>query len=146
MLSTCGPTFSLLPGFSCSGNFGFSPQTTGYLTGSAVFSDNTMNLSPAVSLETISLSGIGGLNGQAVTAAVPNVVGLTQPAAGSTLTGAGLVTGSVSTASSSIVPSGSVIASNPPAGTQVNLGSSVKLLVSSGAGTTACTQSALLAQ
>ncbi len=133
-LSTCGPTLSLLPGFSCSLNFGFSPQSTGYLTGSAVFSDNTMNLSPAVSLETISLSGIGGLNGHAVTAAVPNVVGFTQPVAGLTLTGAGLVTGSISTASSSIVPSGSVIASNPAAGTQVSLGSSVKLLISSGAG------------
>ncbi|MGA8090545.1 MAG: MBG domain-containing protein [Terracidiphilus sp.] len=134
MLSTCGPTLSLLPGSSCSLNFGFSPQSTGYLTGSAVFSDNTMNLSPAVSLQTISLSGIGGLNGQSVTAAVPNVVGFTQPTASSTLTGAGLVTGSVSTAASSIVPSGSVIASNPAAGTQVALGSSVKLLISSGAG------------
>ena len=134
VVSTCGPTFSLLPGFSCSLNFGFSPQSTGYLTGSAVFSDNTMNLSPAVSLETISLGGIGGLNGQAVTAAVPNVVGFTQSVAGSSLTGAGLVTGAVSTASSSIVPSGSVIASNPAAGTQVSLGSSVKLLISSGAG------------
>ena len=146
VVSTCGPTFSLLPGFSCSLNFGFSPQSTGYLTGSAVFSDNTMNLSPAVSLETISLGGIGGLNGQAVTAAVPNVVGFTQSVAGSSLTGAGLVTGAVSTASSSIVPSGSVIASNPAAGTQVSLGSSVKLLISSGRGTTACTQSTLFAE
>ncbi len=134
VVSTCGPTLSLLPGAVCSESFGFLPQTTGYLTGSASFSDNTMNLSPAVSLQTISLSGIGGLNGQAVTAAVPNVVGLTLPAAGASLVGAGLVTGSVSTASSSIVPAGSVIASNPAAGTQVNLGSQVKLLISSGAG------------
>ena len=133
-LSTCGPTLSLLPGSSCSLNFGFLPQSTGYLTASAVFSDNTLNLSPGVSLQTISLSGIGGINGHAVTAAVPNVVGFTQSVAGSTLTSAGLITGSISTASSSIVPSGSVIASNPAAGSQVSLGSSVKLLISSGAG------------
>ena len=72
-------------------SFGFSPQSTGYLTGSAVFSDNTLNLSPRLSLQTVSLSGIGGVNGQAVTAAVPNVVGFTQSVAGTTLTGAGLV-------------------------------------------------------
>ena len=130
---TC-TTFSLVPGASCSESFSFTPQATGYFIATASFSDNTLNLSPAVVLQSIKMSGIGGLNGQAVTTAVPNVVGLTQPAAGSSLVGAGLVTGSVSTASSSIVPSGSVIASNPAAGTQVNLGSSVKLLVSSGAG------------
>jgi sugar lactone lactonase YvrE len=134
VLSTCGPTFSLPPGGTCSENFGFSPQSTGFQTGSAVFSDNTLNLSPLVVLQTINMTGIGGLNGHAVTAAVPNVVGFTQPVAGTTLTGAGLVTGSVSTASSGIIPSGNVIASNPAAGTQVSLGSSVKLLISSGPG------------
>ena len=134
VLSTCGPTFSLLPGSSCSENFGFVPQTTGYLTGSAIFSDNTLNLASTVVLQQVNMSGIGGINGQAVTAAVPNVVGLTQPAAGASLVGAGLVTGSISSASSSIVPAGSVIASNPAAGTQVSLGSPVKLLISTGAG------------
>ncbi|HEY2466539.1 MAG TPA: MBG domain-containing protein [Terracidiphilus sp.] len=134
VLSTCGPTFSLLPGSSCSENLGFSPQSTGYFTGTSSFSDNTLNLSPLVVLQTVNMTGIGGLNGHATTTAVPNVVGLAQPAAGTAITGAGLVTGSVSTAPSSIVPSGSVIASNPAAGTQVAINSSVKLQVSSGPG------------
>jgi hypothetical protein len=113
--------FPLAPGASCNESFSFTPQTTGYLTGTASFSDNTLNLSPLVSLQTINLSGNGGLNGQAVGVMVPNVVGLTQAAAATPITGVGLVMGTVSTASSSIVPSGSVIASNPAAGTQVTV-------------------------
>ncbi|MBS1801855.1 MAG: PASTA domain-containing protein [Acidobacteria bacterium] len=127
-------SFSLAPGASCLESFSFTPQTTGYFTGFASFSDNTMNLSPAVVHQQVNIAGVGGINGQATTTAVPNVVGLTQAAAGTALTNAGLVTGSVSTASSSVVPVGSVIASNPAAGTQVNLNSSVKLLISSGPG------------
>jgi sugar lactone lactonase YvrE len=130
--STCTSGFSLAPGASCSESFSFFPQTTGYLTGTAGFSDNTLNLSPFVSLQTISLTGNGGLNGQAVGVMVPNVVGLTQAAAAAPLTGAGLAMGTVSTASSNVVPSGSVIASNPAAGTQVSIGSAVRLLVSTG--------------
>jgi len=64
--------------------------------------------------------------------AVPNVVGQTQAAATTAITGAGLVVGTVTTASSSTVPSGSVISESPVAGTQVNLGSAVNLVVSSG--------------
>ena len=131
--SACGSGFSLLPGASCFESFSFSPQTTGYLTGTAAFSDNTLNLSPLVSLQTVILSGNGGLNGHAVGVAVPNVVGLTQAAATTAITGAGLAAGTVSTASNGIVPSGSVIASNPAAGTQVSAGSAVRLLVSTGA-------------
>ena len=130
--STCGSGFMLAPGVACSESFSFTPQTTGYLTGTAVFSDNTLNLSPSVVVQAVSLAGNGGLNGQAVGVAVPNVVGLTQSAAATALTGAGLASGTVSTASNSVVPSGSVIASNPAAGTQVNVGSAVRLLVSTG--------------
>src|SRR5205823_173905 len=68
--------------------------------------------------------------------AVPNVVGLTQAAATTTITGAGLVVGTVTTASSNTVPSGSVISENPVAGTQVNAGSAVNLVVSTGSGAT----------
>ena len=132
--STCNSSFSLAAGGQCLQSFNFTPQTTGYFSAAAVFSDNTLNLSPSVVVQNVNMTGVGGLNGQAVTAAVPNVVGFTQSVAGSTLTGAGLATGSISTASSSIVPSGSIIASNPPAGTQVSLGTQVKLLVSTGAG------------
>ena len=68
----------------------------------------------------------------AVAAAVPNVVGLTQAAATTAITGAGLVLGTVTTASSSTVPSGSVVSESPVAGTSVNTGSAVNLVVSSG--------------
>ena len=63
---------------------------------------------------------------------VPNVVGQTQAAATSSIQGLGLVVGTVTTASSSTVPSGSVISESPAAGMQVNPGSAVNLVVSSG--------------
>ena len=66
------------------------------------------------------------------TVLVPNVVGLTESAATTSITGAGLVVGTVSTASSSTVPSGSVISESPLAGTSVTAGSSVNLTVSTG--------------
>ncbi len=128
----CSGAFPLAPGATCSESFSFTPQTTGYLAGTASFSDNTLNLSPLVALQSVNLSGNGGLNGQAVGVLVPNVVGLTQAAGTTVITGAGLAPGTVSTASSSIIPSGSVIASNPAAGTQVMVGATVRLLVSTG--------------
>ena len=64
--------------------------------------------------------------------AVPNVVGQTQAAATTSITGAGLVVGTVSTASSSTVTAGNVISTNPAAATQVNLGSAVSVVVSTG--------------
>jgi beta-lactam-binding protein with PASTA domain len=64
---------------------------------------------------------------------VPNVVGLTQTAATTAITGAGLTVGTVTTQSSTTVPAGSVINQSPVGGTQVNLGSAVALIVSSGA-------------
>ena len=56
----------------------------------------------------------------------------TQAAATTAITTAGLVLGTVTTQSSSTVPSGSVISENPAAGTEVNVGSAVNLVVSSG--------------
>jgi serine protease len=64
--------------------------------------------------------------------AVPSVVGQAQTAATSALTGAGLVVGTVTTESSTTVPSGSVISQSPAAGTSVQSGTSVSLVVSSG--------------
>jgi beta-lactam-binding protein with PASTA domain len=64
--------------------------------------------------------------------AVPNVVNLTQAAATTSLTGAGLALGAVSQQSSATVPSGSVISQNPAAGTGVGAGSAVALVVSTG--------------
>src|ERR1039458_6464853 len=64
--------------------------------------------------------------------AVPNVVGQTQAAAATAITGAGLVVGTVTTPSSGTVASGSVISETPVAGTLVTLGSAVNLVVSTG--------------
>jgi hypothetical protein len=69
---------------------------------------------------------------QGLPIAVPNVVGQTQAAATSAITGAGLAVGTVSTASSGTIPAGSVISTSPAAGTQVNPGSAVNLVVSTG--------------
>ncbi len=63
---------------------------------------------------------------------VPNVVGLTQSAATTAITSDFLVLGTVTTAYSSTVPSGSVISETPAAGTLVNTGSAVNLVVSLG--------------
>ena len=64
--------------------------------------------------------------------AVPNVVGLTQAAGTTAITGAGLVLGTVTTASSGTVAVGLVISESPAAGTLVNVGSAVNIVVSSG--------------
>jgi len=64
--------------------------------------------------------------------AVPKVVGDPQAAATTAITGAGLKVGAVSMASSTSVPSGSVISETPVAGTMVAPGSAVALTVSTG--------------
>jgi beta-lactam-binding protein with PASTA domain len=63
---------------------------------------------------------------------VPSVVNLTQGAASAAITGAGLTVGTVSSASSSSVASGSVISQSPSAGASAAPGSAVILVVSSG--------------
>jgi beta-lactam-binding protein with PASTA domain len=63
---------------------------------------------------------------------VPNVVNLTQTAATTAITNAGLVLGTVTTAASSTVAAGSVISQTPTAGTPVTPGSAVNLVVSTG--------------
>jgi beta-lactam-binding protein with PASTA domain len=63
---------------------------------------------------------------------VPSVVNLTQSAATAAITNAGLVVGTITTASSATVPAGSVISQNPAAGTSVATGSGVSLVLSSG--------------
>ncbi len=123
--------FSLNPGASCSEGFNFTPQTTGYLTGTAIYSDNTLNLSPLVALQTMNLIGISSANGQAATRC-PNVVGMTQSAAVTALNSAGLTVGSVTTQYSDSEPAGSVIGENPIAGAQVSLGAAVALATSVG--------------
>jgi hypothetical protein len=63
---------------------------------------------------------------------VPSVVNLTQASASTAITGAGLIVGNVTTATSTTVASGSVISQSPTSGTNVNSGSAVNLVVSSG--------------
>jgi beta-lactam-binding protein with PASTA domain len=64
---------------------------------------------------------------------VPSVVGLTQAAAQTTITGAGLTVGVVTTANSASVPAGKVISQTPASGASVAQNSSVALVVSLGA-------------
>jgi len=66
---------------------------------------------------------------------VPNVVSLTQAAASSSITNAGLALGTVTTAASATVPAGAVISQTPLAGTSVTPGTAVNLVVSSGPAT-----------
>ncbi|MDR4461199.1 MAG: PASTA domain-containing protein [Nitrospirales bacterium] len=65
-------------------------------------------------------------------AQVPNVVGRTQADAQKALTSAGLTVGTVTMANSATVAAGRVISQNPRAGTTVNPGSAVALVVSLG--------------
>jgi hypothetical protein len=68
---------------------------------------------------------------------VPNVVGDTQAAATTAITGASLVVGTVTPATSGTVPSGDVISESPVSGTMVAAGSAVNLVVSVGPTSTA---------
>ena len=63
---------------------------------------------------------------------VPNVVGLSQGAAQTTLQNAGLVVGTVAQEYSDTVPVGAVISQNPVGGTEVTSGSAVNLTLSLG--------------
>jgi hypothetical protein len=74
----------------------------------------------------------GTPNPTPVSVTVPNVVGVTQAAATTALTGAKLAVGTVTAQSSSTVASGLVISESPAAGTSVTQGSAVNLVVSSG--------------
>ena len=84
------------------------------------------------STDRFNLAAIEILAATAAPVAVPNVVGLTQTAATTAITGANLTVGAVTTATSLTVPAGSVISQTPIAGTQVATGSAVALVVSSG--------------
>jgi hypothetical protein len=102
----------------------------GVHTVSAIAHDAAGNLgeSPAVGFKVLNA---------AATVSVPNVVGLTQTAAQTAITGATLTVGAVTTASSTTVASGRVISQNPTGGTSVTTGSAVSLVVSTGPGTAA---------
>jgi uncharacterized repeat protein (TIGR03803 family) len=77
--------------------------------------------------------GGGGSSASPTQTAVPGVIGDTQSAATTAITGAGLVVGTVTAQSSATVASGNVISESPAAGINVADGSAVNLVVSSGA-------------
>jgi beta-lactam-binding protein with PASTA domain len=62
----------------------------------------------------------------------PDVIGLTETAASTTITGVQLVVGTITTAASTIVPAGSVISQSPTAGSDVVVGSAIALTISTG--------------
>lgn len=74
----------------------------------------------------------GGSGGGPAPVAVPNVVGNTQAAATTAITGAGLTLGTVTMQSSATVASGNVISESPAAGAGETKGSAVALVVSTG--------------
>jgi 6-phosphogluconolactonase len=80
------------------------------------------------------LASCGGGNSPSGPAmvAVPNIVGMTQAAATTAITGAGLTLGTVTMANSATVASGNVISESPAAAANVASGSAVNLTVSSG--------------
>lgn len=76
---------------------------------------------------TVSLGAAG-----APTVTVPNVVGLTQAAATSAITGEGLIVGTVTNTNSGVVIAGNIISQNPAAGEEVDTGDAVNIEVSLG--------------
>jgi MBG domain (YGX type)/PASTA domain/Bacterial Ig-like domain (group 3)/Dockerin type I domain len=118
---------------SVAGNFVYTPAAGTVLpTGSGQTLSVTFTPSDAADYNTASASVTINVQAGVTKVAVPNVVGETQAAASSAITGAGLAVGNVTTASSSTVAAGSVISETPAAGTQVATASSVNLVVSSG--------------
>jgi len=97
--------------------------------------------SPQVNTATVSGGGASSATATDATTivvevSVPNVVGDTQAAAATAITGAGLVVGTITMAYSSTVASGDVISESPVAGTLVAAESAVNLVVSEGPGGT----------
>jgi hypothetical protein len=95
----------------------------GVVSSSNPVGGGTVSPGSAVSLELSSGPGL---------VAVPDVVGLTRPAAETTLKNAGLVVGAVKTQHSNQVPASGISNTNPDAGTLVSPGSAVELELSSG--------------
>lgn len=108
--------------------------------GSAASTDSQVgyveSVSPSGTVELTRLVTITVYDSVAVsTVSVPDVTGFTQAAASSSLTGVGLNV-TVTQQYSSTVPSGTVISTNPSAGTGVVLGTTVTIYVSEGASPT----------
>ncbi len=132
MTSDCSSVSILDAGGACTLSIDFTPTIGGLppsgtlLSETVGLTDNALNATNAT--QSVSVQG-AGIEPQV---AVPNVVGDTQAAATTAITGAGLVVGTITMAASNSVPSGDVISESPSASTQVNPGSQVNLVISSG--------------
>jgi hypothetical protein len=110
--------------------------TTGAITtatSASVTAGSVVSQSPAAGSSVASGSAVSLVVSLGPPVLVPGVVGLTQQAAATAITGAGLALGAVTLQASATVPVGSVISQNPAAGASVGSGSAVALVVSSGA-------------
>src|SRR5947207_2994372 len=113
---------------------GLTVGTVTMQSSTTVASGNVISESPTAGTRVASGSAVSlVVSSGPAQVAVPNVVGQTQAAAASAITGAGLTVGAVTQQSSSTVAAGSVISESPTAGTRGASGSAVSLVVSSGA-------------
>ncbi len=114
---------------------GLNVGTVTMASSSSVAAGNVISQNPAANAMVAPATTVDMVvsSGPAPTVTVPNVVGQTQAAASTAITSAGLRVGTVTSASSATVPSGSVIGQTPTAGAAVASNSAVNLTVSSGA-------------
>ena len=113
---------------------GLKVGTATMASSASVASGSVISENPAAGTKVASGSAVNlTVSSGPAQVAVPKVVGLTQAAATTSITGASLTLGTVTTQSSATVPSGSVISQSPAAATKIAAGSAVNLTVSSGA-------------
>jgi serine/threonine-protein kinase len=96
----------------------------------SVFKDLRLMAATTMLVAALAVSGCGLIGSLAVK--VPNIKGLSAGIARAKLEGAGLVVGSSSEESSETVAAGTVLSSNPAAGSGVKKGSAVALVLSKG--------------
>jgi hypothetical protein len=109
-------------------------QSSASVTSGTIISQNPAAGASAASASAVNLVVSSGPAPPVPTSvSVPNVVGDTQAAAATAITGDRLVVGTVTTQSSASVNSGLVISQNPAAGASAASASAVNLVVSSGA-------------
>jgi beta-lactam-binding protein with PASTA domain len=106
-----------------------STQSSATVASGLVISEDPIAGTSVVSGSAVNIVVSGG----PAPVSVPNVVGLTQAAATTAITGSGLTLGTVTQQSSATIASGIVISESPTAGTSVAAKSAVNLVVSSGA-------------
>ena len=112
---------------------GLTVSTVTNASSTSVAPGNVISQTPAASTSVSSGSSVSlTVSSGPPTAAVPNVVRLTQSAASTAITGAGFKVGTVTLASSSTVPAGSVISQTPAGGTDAPKGAAVALTISNG--------------